>query len=82
MDGLLEVEAFRALEDGVPLVVITVRDNGVGCDLSSLQEKEHIGVGNVRRRFKYAYPNGAFNMRSAVGRGTEVRMTFDEMYHS
>ena len=81
-DGLLEVEAFRALEDGVPLVVITVRDNGVGCDLSSLQEKEHIGVGNVRRRFKYAYPNGAFNMRSAVGRGTEVRMTFDEMYHS
>ncbi|PKL14304.1 MAG: hypothetical protein CVV52_02360 [Spirochaetae bacterium HGW-Spirochaetae-8] len=80
--GMLEIEAFQTLENERTMVSVTVRDNGVGCDLGTLQEREHIGIGNVRRRFKYSFPNGAFNVRSLPGKGTEIRMTFNEMYHS
>ncbi len=80
--GILEVEAFRTLEDDRTMVTISIRDNGVGCDLDSLHEREHIGIGNVRRRFKYAFPGGAFNVKSSPGKGAEIRMTFNEMHHS
>jgi len=80
--GTLEIEAFQTLENERTMVSVTVRDNGVGCDLATLKEREHIGIGNVRRRFKYSFPNGAFNVRSRPGKGTEIRMTFNEMYHS
>jgi len=80
--GLLEVEAFRTLEDDRTMVTVSIRDNGVGCDLDSLHEREHIGIGNVRRRFKYAFPGGAFNVKSSPGKGAEIRMTFNEVHHS
>ena len=64
------------------MIYIVIRDNGVGFDLETLHEKEHIGIGSVRRRFKYAFPNSAFNIKSSPGEGTEIRMTFHEMYHS
>ncbi len=80
--GSLEVEAFYTLEDRHRMISIVIRDNGVGFDLETLHEKEHIGIGSVRRRFKYAFPNSAFNIKSSPGEGTEIRMTFHEMYHS
>lgn len=80
--GLLEVEAFRTLEDDRAMITVSIRDNGVGCDLESLHEREHIGIGNVRRRFKYAFPGGAFNVKSSPGKGAEIRMTFNEVHHS
>lgn len=80
--GLLEFEAFRTLENDRPMITLSVRDNGVGCDLGQLQEREHIGIGNVRKRFRYAFPGGAFNIKSSLGKGTEIRMTFNEVYHS
>jgi len=80
--GLLEVQAFRTLEDDRTMITVSIRDNGVGCDLELLHEREHIGIGNVRRRFKYAFPGGAFNVKSSPGNGTEIRMTFNEVHHS
>lgn len=80
--GLLEFEAFRTLENDRPMITLSVRDNGVGCDLGQLREREHIGIGNVRKRFRYAFPGGAFNIKSSLGKGTEIRMTFNEVYHS
>ncbi len=80
--GLLEFEAFRTLENERPMITLSVKDNGVGCDPGQLQEREHIGIGNVRRRFKYAFPGGAFNVKSAPEKGTEIRMTFNEVHHS
>ena len=81
-EGLLEFEAFRTLENEKPMISLSVRDNGVGCDLGQLREREHIGIGNVRRRFKYAFPGRAFYVKSAPGKGTELRMTFNEMHYS
>ncbi|MCF7944758.1 MAG: histidine kinase [Spirochaetia bacterium] len=80
--GHIQLEAFNTLEDSRMVVTISISDNGVGCDLDDLQELEHIGIGNVKKRFKYAFPNAAFNVKSSPGKGTEVRMTFYEMYHS
>jgi len=81
-EGILEVEAFRMLENERSMITISVRDNGIGCDLNSLQEREHIGIGNVRKRFKYTFPSGAFNVKSFPGKGTEIRMTFNELHYS
>ncbi|MCF7941578.1 MAG: histidine kinase [Spirochaetia bacterium] len=80
--GVLYVEVFGTLEDGVSMVTIVVTDNGVGFDLSTLQEKEHIGIGNVRRRFKYAFPHSSFTVKSSHNNGTEIRMAFHEMHNS
>ncbi len=80
--GDLSVEGFHTMEDGEPKVTIVVRDNGVGFSLETLSEREHIGIGNVRKRFKYSFPNSAFNIKSDPGNGTEIRMTFHEMHHS
>lgn len=80
--GQLAAEGFKTMEDGQTMVTIVIRDNGVGFDLAGLMEKEHIGIGNVRRRFKYAFPSSAFNVKSFPGKGTEIRMTFGEMYRS
>ncbi len=79
--SLLEVEAFSTLKDGKKMVTIVVRDNGLGFDIETLQEKEHIGIGNVRKRFKYAFPHSAFYIKSTPGKGTEIRITFHDMYH-
>ncbi|MBN2860097.1 MAG: histidine kinase [Sphaerochaetaceae bacterium] len=74
--GKLTVSAFFSLEETERLVTIVVKDNGVGFDLESLTEREHIGVGNVRKRLQYAYPGAQFTVRSTPGRGTEVRLSF------
>jgi two-component system, sensor histidine kinase YesM len=81
-EGQLEFEAFRTLENDRPMITLSVRDNGMGCDLGRLQEREHIGIGNVRKRFRYSFPGGAFNVKSAPGKGTEIRMTFNEVHNS
>lgn len=74
--GELTVSAFFSLEAAQRLVTIVVKDNGVGFDLDSLTEREHIGVGNVRKRLQYAYPGAQFTVHSTPGKGTEVRLLF------
>ncbi len=80
--GVLSVRGYHAMEEGEEKITIVVSDNGVGFSLETLAEREHIGIGNVRKRFKYSFPNSAFNITSTPGNGTEIRMTFNEMHHS
>ena len=80
--GELEVEGFLTMEEDQRMITIVVRDNGVGFSMDTLEEREHIGIGNARKRFKYAFTNSAFNIKSSPGSGTEIRMTFHEMHHS
>ncbi len=72
---LLQVRAFYTLESDDRLLTISVRDNGVGFDLDSLKEREHIGIGNVRKRLLYTFPHARFSVHSKPGEGTEVRIS-------
>lgn len=78
----------RIREDGRVLVrtrkhsgmhEITVRDNGVGFDVSSSDENDggHIGVNNVRERIE-GMCGGSFKIESVIGEGTEVTMLIPE----
>ncbi|MDL2248805.1 histidine kinase [Tyzzerella sp. OttesenSCG-928-J15] len=70
-------------------VVITVRDNGVGFDVSAYAKdgKSHIGIENVRRRLR-ALCSGNLWVESQIGVGTTVSLTIpsggmtDEYYSS
>ncbi|NQT59800.1 MAG: histidine kinase [Bacteroidetes bacterium] len=76
--GYLEISAFYTLEDGKKIINIVTKDNGVGFELDSLAELEHIGIGNVKKRLKYAFPNALFNIKSTPDSGTEVRISLYE----
>lgn len=78
LQGTLSLRAFRSLEGHERKVTISVIDNGVGFALDTLEEREHIGIGNVRKRLLYAYPQARFNVHSKPGEGTEVRITINE----
>ena len=74
--GELSVETVFSSEGGERILSIIVKDTGIGFDIDTLTEKEHIGVGNVRKRLLYAYPGARFSVQSAEGKGTEVRLSF------
>ncbi len=78
--GQLDIAAFYTLENGKRKVTIVIADNGVGFELETLSEKEHIGLGNVRKRLKYAFPNALLTIKSSPGFGTEVRISINENY--
>lgn len=78
--GQLDIAAFYTLENGKRKVTIVIADNGVGFELETLSEKEHIGLGNVRKRLKYAFPNALLTIKSSSGLGTEVRISINENY--
>lgn len=57
--------------------VVCIQDNGVGYEKShsSLEEREHIGIENVRRRLALFYQEEAdLKITSSTGVGTVVRM--------
>ncbi len=74
--GELSVRTSFAVEGNEKILTITVKDTGVGFDIDTLKEREHIGVGNVRKRLLYAYPGARFSVNSKKGEGTEVRLSF------
>ncbi len=75
-EGHLLVRAFFSMEGTERLLTVSVRDNGVGFDIDTLKEREHIGIGNVRKRLVYSYPGARFSVHSTIGQGTEVTITF------
>ena len=54
---------------------VTVEDDGVGFDTSSLlDERTHIGLRNIRERLKVLV-NGTLEIESTIGVGTKVLIT-------
>jgi signal transduction histidine kinase len=57
---------------------LMIRDNGVGCDVSAMQERAVQGVsfGLLGMRERAELAGGTFTMQSAPARGTEIRLCF------
>ena len=53
--------------------IITISDDGVGFDPSAIpnDERQHIGIGNVRKRLQ-SMVNGSMKIETAPGKGTTV----------
>ena len=50
---------------------ITVKDNGVGFDVTELETKNHIGLRNIKSRLE-AMCGGILHIESIVGVGTKI----------
>ena len=68
----LSVTAALLQGDHVPLVQISIEDNGHGFDVHLNSEKECLGIANVRERLKIAYGDAEFSIASQIGSGTLV----------
>ncbi len=75
--GVLEVEAFRRRINGKSLIVLSVRDNGMGFEGDKGIE-EGIGIMNVKERLKVAFRDVKFTIRGELGKGTEVLIEIGE----
>lgn len=75
----LNITAALLQRDHLPLVQISIKDNGAGFDPNLSAEKESLGLANVRDRLKLAYDEADFSITSQVGSGTLV--TIEIPYH-
>jgi two-component system sensor histidine kinase YesM len=66
--------AFESLplNGGEMFLIISICDDGVGFDAG--REQEDIGISNVRERLRLAFVSAELNLKSTMGKGTQVRM--------
>lgn len=74
--GKLLVCAKIELHNEKRTVVIDVCDSGVGFICRDGQTPDGVGLKNVQDRVKYAYPRGDVHIESAVGKGTQITISF------
>ena len=55
-------------------VVIKIQDDGVGFDVDKIEQFEHVGLKNVRKRLQYTI-NGELKIESKPGLGTTATIT-------
>lgn len=63
------------------VLILTVRDNGVGFDSRSVEKKkegEHVGVDNVRARVELYCKDAVFQCVSRSGKGTKTTIVFPD----
>lgn len=58
-------------------VVVTVKDDGVGFDLSELEKESSVGIRNIRFRLEHLV-HGTMDIQSEVGKGTTVTITLPQ----
>lgn len=79
---LIRILAESAEVKGIGRVLIlTVRDNGVGFDSRSMETKkdgEHVGVDNVRARVELYCKEAVFQCVSRPGKGTKTTIVFPD----
>lgn len=51
-------------------VIIIMKDNGVGFDVSTLKQKDRVGIKNIEERTELFNSKSFFEIQSAVGKGT------------
>ncbi|MBN2659563.1 MAG: histidine kinase [Spirochaetales bacterium] len=74
-NGMLELSCEGIRFHGENSSSITIRDNGIGFDSAEMDKKSNIGLINVQQRLKIAFPESVFQMESAIGEGTVVRIS-------
>lgn len=70
--GRLEIRCRAVRLRGETSAEIEIIDDGVGFDSSALDERQQIGISNVRQRLDIADPNHIFTIESRPGEGTRV----------
>ena len=55
-------------------LVISVEDDGVGCDPGTIRERERIGIGNVRERLSLLYAQATLRLDGGVGVGFRAKI--------
>lgn len=79
---LIRILAESAEVKGIGRVLIlTMRDNGVGFDSRSVEKKkegEHVGVDNVRARVELYCKDAVFQCVSRPGKGTKTTIVFPD----
>ena len=58
------------------VMVISVRDNGVGFDVDVKEREESVGLKNIRTRTELYCKNALYQCHSAPGAGTETILIF------
>lgn len=79
---LIRILAESAEVKGIgKVIILTVRDNGVGFDSRSMKaekEGEHVGVDNVRARAELYCKEAVFQCMSRPGKGTKTTIVFPD----
>lgn len=79
---LIRILAESAEVKGIgKVIILTVRDNGVGFDSRSMKEEkegEHVGVDNVRARAELYCKEAVFQCMSRPGKGTKTTIVFPD----
>lgn len=79
---LIRILAESAEVKGIgKVIILTVRDNGVGFDSRSMEAKkdgEHVGVDNVRARVELYCKEAVFQCVSRPGKGTKTTIVFPD----
>jgi sensor histidine kinase YesM len=55
-------------------LVITVEDDGVGCEPQKIRERERIGIGNARERLSLLYSSATMRLDGGVGVGFSAKI--------
>ena len=58
-------------------VIVQIKDDGVGFDINDLENKEHVGLENVKNRLKHIV-NGKLKLESKPGVGTIATITIND----
>ena len=66
----VDVDLFQ--QDSKPCVCIIIQDDGQGFDSQALNEKEGLGLTNVRERLRIAFPEGSISISSQINYGTKI----------
>ncbi|MDC7233189.1 MAG: histidine kinase [Spirochaetales bacterium] len=72
--GLLELKAVSTRVRGEKGINLLIQDNGVGFDAQKMERMMNVGLLNVQQRLKIAYPEALFEIESAPGKGTKIRI--------
>lgn len=56
------------------MILITVEDNGIGFDTKELENTKNSGIANVQSRVDYL--NGTLQIKSEIGKGTNITIEF------
>jgi len=81
--GRLGISVSVNRGEAVPLLEVTIEDNGVGFDPTPIERTKHIGLFNVRERLALAYQDAHFDITSAPEEGTRVAIQIvgEELVH-
>ena len=62
--------AAASVEEGA--LLLRVRDDGAGCEIASIREKERVGLGNLRERLGLLYAGASLRLEGGLGSKGEL----------